>query len=314
MRDISICTWKGCHRGALSISIDDSRLTCFFSLLRNNFKGSYFVVTPKINLKRAIRYFGLRILSLLGHEIGAHTVNHPSGDISADSMQKEFQDNIAEIAKRTGIASKSVISMAWPYGYAQHKDIASEYFICARGYKMNEFEDITPDDFMNLKSFDLPSQPGAKLSNLKVILDNAQEYGKWAILVFHWHNNSAIINYAKDKDLWVEPIGNIVKYILLRNSAFIKDITETDVSIKAFVCRNEVVIHKRNIEELFSPGDQVTLKVDISDIKKVYNLKVDGITKNYTLKTIDDKRYMLFDVDIIKRRARSVSIICKRKT
>ena len=213
MRDISVCTWNGCHRGALSISIDDSRLTCFFSLLRNSFKGSYFVVTPKINLKRAIRYFGLRILNLLGHETGAHTVNHPSSDISADEMRKEFQDNIAEISKRTGITGKSIISMAWPYGYVQHKDIASEYFICARGYKMNELEDSTPGDFMNLKSFDLPSQPGAKLSNLKAILDNAQEYAKWAILVLHWHNNSAIINYAKNKDLWV---GDIIESCGLR--------------------------------------------------------------------------------------------------
>ena len=81
--------------------------------------------------------------------------------------------------------------MIWPCGFTCFREqaIAAEYFLSSRGYNINQLEGATPDNFMNLKSYNSHEHPPFPPSDFKTLVDAAVNQKKWFNLVLH--------NYSK---------------------------------------------------------------------------------------------------------------------
>lgn len=297
---VEVCTWKDGHKGALSISIDDSCLSCAVKLTANGLRGTYFMVTPPSRRMRLFNYPVLALLYRMGNEIGAHTRIHLDYPVSARSFQQDLADNLSDISKLTGVPRERIISMAWPAGYVQHKELAGSYFLSARGYNINRLEDKTPGDFMNLKSFNSHEHYPFPPKDFKDVLDQAEKEGKWAILVFHQNcKDNGAISYAREKDLWVVPIGRIIKYIVQRDNSQISNIIKTNDGISFELSWLE---HENSRLSRFSgllcPEDRITLEVDINAGFLIESVRVGGDLKNYKIRGRDDNKQLFIDVCI----------------
>ena len=308
---VEVSTWKDDHRGALSFSVDDNSMACAAALALNGFKGSYFAITWDSAKRRLLGFPDMAVLRVLGHEIGAHTKNHTAWPVEADHMRKEFSDNIDEIAEKIGVPARDIITMAWPSGNVQHQDIAAEYFLAARGYNINELEEQTPTNFMNLKSFNSHMHTPFPPNDLKVVLDQAQQQGKWAILAFHLRcDDDGAIGYARGKDLWVAPIGTVIKYILQRNRAEISGLQREPSMLKFEVSRAEVSPSRiRSFESAFGVEDEITLKIDVDDSRKIDSIKIDNRRASYKARTWDDNLYILLNTPLPASAKKAIEIV-----
>jgi len=146
---VSVSLWKDARMGALSVSVDDGEPVCFDELERNGFKGTY-VTNGTEPPDFYSDYYNA------GMELGAHTVTHPCTEVSETILRyQEIEPNIEGIADNTPMPLNEIITLVWPCGFTNIKEqmIASEYFLGARGYNINQLEDHTPDSFLNLKSY-----------------------------------------------------------------------------------------------------------------------------------------------------------------
>ncbi len=272
---ITPCIWKDCRAGAVSISLDDTQISCLRPLARHHFKATYYVSRFGIietRERQKWRYQILKGVYQAGNEVGGHSYSHPCLPVSAAKMRQEFLLSMLYLRDMVGVPMDGIITMSWPCGFVQHKEIAAEYFLAARGYCLNQLEDPTPQDFMNLKSFNSPEHNlSVKRPNLKRAVLQAEQEGKWAILVFHYTCNLFnVIDFAATRDVWVAPVGTVIKYILQRNSLYISDCQETKEGLIFTVSRPPARSTPiRQFELAFNKSDVVTLKIDIGDAQTV---------------------------------------------
>ena len=144
---VRAATWRDGHRGAFSVSVDDSQPSGFSELVANGLAGT-FVMTGTQPPSFYDDYFAA------GQELGSHLVSHPCGPVSEAALRYEIEANVAGVVQATG-SINDVVSLVWPCGYTDpgRELVASEYFLSARGYNINSLEDATPANFMNLKSY-----------------------------------------------------------------------------------------------------------------------------------------------------------------
>ena len=312
-RIVEPCVWKDCHRGAVSVSMDDSEVSCTAALKRNNFKGTYFISEFAIiepEEKRKKRYLILSKLYQEGNEIGGHGAQHIANFSDEKDFKRDFLHNINTIKNKIGVPPVDIISMSWPFGTVQYREFVSQYFLSARGYAINEFEDPTPEDFMNLKCFDSPEHNLAKRLNFHLLLSKVQENGKWAILVFHSIcNHHTAIDRLKTKDLWVAPIGTVVKYILQRDRVRIEEVNVDQNKISFSVSRPGLPPSKiRDFERAFKKEDEITLKIDIDDAREIDRVIIAGEQKKHAFIEVDQNKYLLLNTAIPSESNKSVEI------
>jgi hypothetical protein len=301
---VEICTWKECQKGAISVSLDDSEIPCLKSLNRNHFKATYYISPMAMNEsenKKRGRYFYFKNLYKDKNEMGGHTYSHTCSQLSQKDMRIEFVKNIFFIEKVIKAASTDIVTMSWPCGFVQNKELAAEYFLAARGYQINKLEDTTPEDFMNLKSFNSPEHntPDNNPSLINVVMQ-AEKTGKWAIFVFHYScDDYHAIDLAAKKNLWVAPVKDVVLYILERNGTQIKDYVETSTEINFNATRKPLrTTSIRNFETTLKPSDQITLKVDIDDTRNIKGVLVNEKKTQYRITTLDSNKYLLVNTFI----------------
>ena len=296
--NVQVSTWKNAQSGALSISVDENYMSCLSELQSNGFNGTYFyigVVPPS--------YMDLPTLYNAGMELGSHTINHICGYVAQDALRyEEIEPNIQSICYYSPEPCKDVISFAWPCGYTtiSEQAITADYFLSSRGYNINMLEETTPANFQNLKSFNSHEHPPYPPADLKTVVDMAEQQGKWANLVFHSTcNDDGAISYARTKDVWVAPIGTVVKYILQRNRFILNTYQENPNSIVFSYSRSAVPSSPvRTFETAFGPEDQITLEVQINDTRSVSSVTLDGISQPYTVRTINGNKLVLINTPV----------------
>ena len=172
------------------------------------------------------------------------------------------------------IPPQELTSFAWPCGETtpQEEQMASQYYISARGYFINQLEDVNPADFMNLKSFNTPGyNPGYYPPPLKDVADSAESQGKWANFVFHDScNDGGVIDYLA------------TKYVRERQNSTIGNLTNTASSIKFNLVNNQD--HSLYNQEL-------SLKVAIGE-GITQSLKINNVSKSFTLSTGNGTNYI----------------------
>jgi hypothetical protein len=188
--------------------------------------------------------------------------------------------------------------------------VASEYFLSARGYNINQLEDPTPKNFMNLKSYNSHEHTPYPPSDLKTVVDLAASQGKWFNLVLHsYTNDDGAINYAGTRNLWGTSIGSVVKYILQRDRLILKNFNLSSSGITFAASRLAIPsTAAKNFEQAFSANDIITLKIDIDDNRTIENVYIDGTGNSYHLKTIGTNVFLLTNILLYPGVDRNVEI------
>ena len=227
-----ICDWYNCAAGAASVSVDDSFTTCRSQLNSHGWKGTFFLM--ETNQFTQSQWSTFRSIYNEGHEIGGHTQTHVCSGVTDNEFRWEISSNRNDILENIGMPQSQLVTLAWPCGFAQKKDILSSYYKFARGYFYNQLEDKNPSDFLELKSFNTPhyNQPSEEPPSYFSVADQAEAQGRWANLVFHNEcSDSGAIDYLATKNLWVAPIGKVAKYIKERQSSSITNFNDRGSSI-----------------------------------------------------------------------------------
>ncbi|HTY85967.1 MAG TPA: MBG domain-containing protein, partial [Candidatus Acidoferrum sp.] len=277
---VSLANWQGGRSGAMSVSVDDANFSGFNQLYTNGLFGTYFI-WQESHPEFATFYQA-------GMEIGSHTISHPCFVVPGATMRGEMEGNIAGCVAAIGVPQSQMISFAWPCGVAglEEQVVASDYFLSARGFNFNQLESPTPYDFMNLKSFNShefdptafnPAAP-PNPPDFKAVLDSAIAQGKWFNLVLHQQNNDdGAITNSVGKDVWVAPIGTVVKYILQRNYTVITNYVENGSYIQ-FGCYRLPLDPSpmRSFETAINTNDVVTFLVNPSGLAQVTAVFING--------------------------------------
>ncbi len=322
-REVDICTWKDCRQGAASWSIDDGNSSCRTELEAAGIRGTFFY-----NGSSTPSWFST--YSTAGHEIASHTVGHPcntpacSPNCTAESLAaipvdasvensyriNQFEPNIAAIEAGTGLP---VLTAAWPCGCTDPSrwTAAQSYVLGARGYydyiaELAWLEDVnlpTPANLFNLNTAHTYRQD---------FVDQAYTEGKWSTTTSHGSCDG--ISYIGQQNtnghLWVAPIGEVLKYIYVRDASQFSNYIRDDLArtISFNVVHGLTTFQPQSITTptpySFLPiqfNNPVTLKIHILESDTVLGVTIDDIPvdpSNYAIQTIQGTRFVTFDAAI----------------
>lgn len=277
---VRAATWLDGASGAFSVSVDDGYISGSTELLQYSLAGTYVYIGDQPPYSYTALYDA-------GMELGCHTTNsliseHP--DISV-FRSEEIVPNINGL---TGLMPASdVISFVWPFGMTNVRlqAVVAEYFLGARGYNLNQLEDATPDNFLNLKSFNSIGDPNPPPTNdFSALVDEAIAQGKWFNLVLHGNTDVetvAAINHAAElNSVWTAPIGSVVKYIMQRERFMVTnyDAASNPNQITFNVTRLAIPPSSvRSFETAFKDSDVTTLDIDIDQDRIVSRVLIDDV-------------------------------------
>ena len=234
--EVEICTWSGCARSAVTFSVDDSFTSCLDELNRYGYHGTYYL-THTNNLSQQT-WDTFEAAYKEGHELGTHTETHWCVQESTRLYKNDILNNIKDILAHTTAKPQDIVTHAYPCGFytpqLEKTMQTSGNFIAARSYNVNGFEDSTPSDMFALKSINSHEYPGGTLEpqNYTQLLDTAIEQKKLANFVFHIEcSDDGIIDQLPAKNVWVETVGNVARYIYLRDNLVTSNFTYSDSQV-----------------------------------------------------------------------------------
>jgi gliding motility-associated-like protein len=303
---VNLTTWKDGYSSAMSLSVDDGQPSGFDELQSNGFSGTYLYIGT-VPPSFFTSYYNA------GMELGSHTVNHHCAEVTDDNLRtQEFEPNILGMCSNTPEPCSDVITLAWPCGYTSYHEqaVATEYFLSARGYNINQLEDATPDNFMNLKSYNSHEHTPYPPADLKTVVDDAIAQKKWFNLVLHnLNNDDGAFTYAHSKDIWVNSIGTIIKYILQRDRFILTNYSETTNEVTFNVSRLPIPSSvSKNFEAAFHSTDVSTVQIDIDDSRTVQQVLINGAVSSYQIKDLSGNKVLLADVRLDPSGAKSIEV------
>ncbi|WP_261164887.1 BACON domain-containing protein [Microbacterium sp. Marseille-Q6965] len=275
---VRAATWRDGHAGAFSASTDDGRSSGALDLTINGASGTFVMNGTQPPPDYAA-------LHADGHEIGSHLVNHRCAKTDYQTLIDDIVPSIDGAALATGNADE-VVSLVWPCGWrdAEFGVVADDYFLSARGYNINALEDAVPQDYMNLKSFNSHEHTPYPPADLKTIVDAAEAQGKWANLVLHdIPNDDGAITYATERDVWVAPIGDVVRYILQRERTVLSAYAAAPGEVSfAFHRIGMPPSPVRDFERSLSPEDVVTFETDLGAGQHAADVRIGDASVPFT--------------------------------
>lgn len=240
-------TWFNFCSAAITYTFDDN---CSNQLLKVvpmfdefGYKLTLFTVT-----NWGPNWTGLQKAAANGHEIASHTVTHTSlSGLSDEKQNTELSNSQAAINSR--ITNQKCITFAYPYCQTGNYSLVSNYYIAARGCQ-GYVESSTPSNIYNISSIICGSEGSVKrVSDFNSKAENAARTKGWCVYLLHGIDNDGgysplssdtlrkSLEYLKTNEerFWVSTFANVVKYIKERNSIRVKEIYNSDDTIKVSV-------------------------------------------------------------------------------
>ncbi|MGC2194783.1 MAG: hypothetical protein WA628_08905 [Terriglobales bacterium] len=311
--EVGVCKWLGCKQGAESFSVDDGYTACRTEMDAAGFRGTYYY--PGSETQDWFADY-----SAAGHEIGSHTADHlcntpccspnctqqslkqcqSTPDQIVSYRQSQLEPNIEAIEVGTG---RPVISAAWPCGCTDpgRESAAAAYLLGARGFydyvaNLTWVEDVNPPDPADMMNL------WAAHAYDDTFIDRAASEGKWAIIVSH--GDCTGIDYMGQRQdvLWAAPVGQVLKYIKVRDAATFSNYSRSDNNITFDVAHNLGVFQRRKVDgSSFAPivyDNPVTVMAHVVDVNTVGTVLVDGGPVPFSSKSIQGASYVLFDASL----------------
>ena len=292
---IEICDWYGCKDGAVSISVDNdphlslsnSKATCRQELDDAGIKGTYLLTfTDKYSQSD---WDVWKDVYDSGHEIGGHSTSHAcSSTLDEQFFINDIELNREDITKNIGMPDSELTVFGWPCGIytPSYEDWISDKYLFARGYHFNSPESADPENFMNLKSINTLGV-GITPPNYFLMADVTENHQAWANYVYHYEcNNPELFDYLLTRNLWIEPIGTVSKYLMRKNTVSMQNIRKTG---------NDVIFDLVDDDKAASFNNELTLKIYLGT-EMIDYIKVNGENSEFELFMIGDQQYAKFNV------------------
>ena len=275
---VRAATWRDGMSGAFSVSVDDGYTSGSSALSQLGLAGTYVYIGDEAP-------FSFTALYNAGMELGCHTTNsllsyHPD---NAVFRSEEILPNINGLTEL--MPESDIISFVWPFGGTNLRlqSVVADYFLSARGYNINQLEDASPENLMNLKSFNSIEDPNPPSTNdFRLLVDSAVAQSKWFNLVLHSQTSleaiDAINHAASLSNVWTAPIGSVVKYIMQRDRFILTnyDRTSNPNQITFNVSRLAIPSSSyRSFETAFKDTDITTLDIDINHERIIDSIFID---------------------------------------
>jgi peptidoglycan/xylan/chitin deacetylase (PgdA/CDA1 family) len=296
-----IATWYNFTSAAISYTYDDncSNQTKVVIPMMNefDFKGTFY---PVVNWGPDWSKFSAAAEN--GHEIGCHTMNHPSlGNISVDSQRYEISKSVEEINKR--ILSQKVTTIAYPNCVPSDAGLNSEYFIAGRNCQ-GTVENPTPTNFFNISSIICGANGSVKTSaDFIDRAERAKVKEGWAVYLIHGIDGDGGYSNISSKtlrksfeyfdtlrtDYWVSTFSNVARYIYERNAATVTEVSATSNAIELNITdtlNNAIFTIPLTLRTELPTGWDWAEAKQVSGTVNVMNC---------TVVTVDTKKYIQFD-------------------
>ncbi len=247
-----IMRWQDNHAAAVSVTFDDGLYTQVSvgvpMLNARGLKGSFFVLTGDGWNEWSGYWQSWQTAASQGHEIGSHTVTHAHLPLLTPAELEE-ELSASKAAVDVSISGQECLTLAYPFG--EHDDVVDAatqmVYIAARdvwshGYLNLYPEDVHGDytavDFYGLGSFSFDYPGLTTLPKLTGYLDDAELNGGWFIPHVHaleTPESAALLEDFLDellvRDVWVETMGTVVRYMQERMASSLSVVSETPTSI-----------------------------------------------------------------------------------
>ncbi|CAG0936972.1 hypothetical protein TFLX_05873 [Thermoflexales bacterium] len=327
---VEVCTWLDCKTGAVSYSQDDANNIVPYSVNTNT--NSCQIDLENAGLRGTFYYNGgsspdwLTTLSDAGHEVGSHLVNHdlncamppacaptctletllqiPYTITDVNSFrQGQIDPNVAAIESRTG---KPVVSMAYACGNADPGRMAAaqSYFAGVRSYyeplpwgsNLTWIYDVntpTPDEFMLLN---------ADWYFHQALVDSAVNENGWDIITVHDYCEG--INALKNisHTTWIAPVGEVLKYIRVRNATQITNYARSGTSISFDAVHNLPVFQRQQLDGTpllpIVYDNPVTLRARVPMTANILSVQANGVGITYTVGVVSGTNYVWFNTPL----------------
>lgn len=295
-----IATWKGFSEAAINYTFDDGCPNQFDVAIpmfdQYGFQLTIYLISNSVpedkwaTIKQAI---------CNGHEMGSHTVTHPSlAELSPEDQRKELSDSRIAIDQHTG--TKKCHTIAYPYCVYPDLQLCSEYYIAGRDCR-GEIEKATPDSYYRISSIGCGDL--SEFNTTKAITDkmnDAASQNGWCVFLLHGIDNDGgyspvtsqvlrdCLEYAdKNRDkFWVTSLLNAVLYAKERDAAVLTEKENTENYIKM-----EITHHLDNSIYNFP----LTIRRQLPDNWENSSVRQGGILLESKITTESNKRYVVFD-------------------
>lgn len=321
--EVTVCTWPGCKPGAVSYTQDDASnigeniTSCRPYLDAVGFKGTFF-------------YDGIESQAWMtdytnaGHEVGSHLAVHLNNNYApachpnctlaglretpstpeaiASYRSDQIDPSVLAIESAT---SQPVLSLAYPFGATDANRMAGSelYFLGARGYLnyevanfpwITEVNAATPPDAMLINSHD---------GNYQALVEQAISENKWAVLTMHDYcfgigeDGDYLANHRDS--LWVAPMGEVLKYIKVRDAFRFANYEQTYNTISFDAGHSLSTLQRQMYDGTpllpITFDNPVTLNADVPVNNGVGGVLVDGLPVGYAITgTITGTHRVLF--------------------
>jgi len=308
--EVTVCTWLGCKPGALSYTQDDASNisgpnSCRPYLEAAGFRGTFFY-----NGTDAQPWMADYVAA--GHEVGSHLANHEANYYGAscglsctlaglrltpitqtainDFRNDQIDPSVIAIESET---NQPVMSMAYPYGATDANRMAAAelYFLGARGYFepivanfpwVTGVNEATPPDAMLINSHD---------SSFITLVGQAINENKWAVLTMHDYcfgiGEDGNFLASQADSLWVAPMGEVMKYIKVRDAFRFGNFVQTTNSISFDAGHSLSTLQRQTFTgTTLLPivfDNPVTLNVDVPLNNGIGGVTVDGVPVSYAI-------------------------------
>jgi hypothetical protein len=324
--DVIVCPWLGCKPGAASYSVDDGGTVGNNEMVAAGFRGTYYYDGNGANPNPISNMVAV---SNNGHEVGSHLLDHSANcnlppactpdtctptnlfdPVYINSTEvTNFRTNQIEpnIQAIESAINKPVITIAWPCGVTDTNRgaAASYYVLSARGYYdfysnnftwMMDLSDPTPALPMAINTVDTGHY---NISYIK----NAINQGKWLIITAHDSTVGLSDISLHLSDLWVAPVGEIYKYIQVRNSSTFQNYSHSTASIAFDAARTVQDFVPQSLGgypfSAISFDSPVSLMVGLRDTDVVQDVFIDGApVSSFTYKIFNSTRYLIFNTPL----------------
>jgi hypothetical protein len=237
---VHVCPRGDCKPAAASWAYDDSNALCFDELERAGIRGTFYL----IGYAEQRNACGFPRYRTAGPELAARAMHHQCGERlflgeSDAYAQEELEPNIRAIEALT---ARPVLTAAWPSGCVVPDRIsaAQRYVIGARGlceppgslsyhaacsHVQENPVQTTPENGYNLPSY--ANVVSGKPFRTDALDRTVHDQG-WITVTAHPACDGIAELARRKADLWIAPIGEVLRYISVRDHTLAEQVKVTD--------------------------------------------------------------------------------------
>lgn len=226
-----IATWNNFSEAAITYTFDDNlqnQLDIVAPIFdKHGVKGTFYVVCDWVD-----DWSAWAMMAQNGHEIGCHTISHPSLSQIEDGQVLEELVHAKEIVQ-DNITSSSCVTIAYPYCSVPNDTLLVEKNFIGARICNNHIEPQTPENFNTISSFGVGSESNYQTAESVISIFEKTRYEQgWSVLLFHeidkGNGYSPYSSAALDSTLtyidnqgtayWVATFADVIRYIKERNN------------------------------------------------------------------------------------------------